>query len=209
MKTKLKTVPDFVVRHVDEVMANAQAVISRPGGGIPALRYFRGGKEFSLPINYEYFVRIGNKMGEMASAQVYIERMGVEFAFLAADVAARATDPLASLEDQVNFVHEIGHVLYHICPQAYFVSMPIRVISSTSEFDRLLNLFFNGVPQTSEPNAIMVMGCNMVRNYTMISPFSLGDDGRTAYGKPKVFDSLSGDNNSDALFASIYTPSSN
>ncbi len=208
MKTKLRTVPDFVVRHVDEVMANAQAVISRPGGGIPALRYFRGGKEFSLPINYEYFVKIGSKMSEMASASVYIERMGAEFAFLAAEVAARAADPVARLEDQVNFVHEIGHVLYHICPQAYFVSMPIRVISSTSEFDRLINLFFGGVPQPSEPNAIMVMGCNMVRNYTIISQFSTKDDGVASYAKPKVYDSLSGDNN-DSLFPGIYDPSRN
>lgn len=208
MKNKLKTIPDFVVRHVDEVMADAQAVISRPGGSIPALRYFKGGHEFSLPISYEYFVRIGNKMGQMARASAYIERMGVEFAFFAAEIAARATDPAASLEDQVNFVHEIGHVLYHISPQAYFVSMPIRVFSSTSEFDRLINLLFGGVPQPSEPNAIMVMGCNMVRNYTMISPFSTGDDGHASYAKPKIYDSLSGDSN-DSLFPGIYDPSRN
>lgn len=208
MKAKLKTIPDFVVRHVDEVMADAQAVISRPGGSIPALRYFKGGHEFSLPISYEYFVRIGNKMGQMARASAYIERMGVEFAFFAAEIAARATNPAASLEDQVNFVHEIGHVLYHISPQAYFVSMPIRVFSSTSEFDRLINLLFGGVPQPSEPNAIMVMGCNMVRNYTMISPFSTGDDGKAAYSKPKIYDSLSGDSN-DSLFPGIYDPSRN
>ncbi len=208
MKTKLKTIPDFVVRHVDKVMSDAHAVISRPGGSIPALRYFKGGHEFSLPISYEHFVRIGNKMCQMSRANAYIERMGVEFAFFAAEIAARATDPAASLEDKVNFVHEIGHVLYHISPQAYFVSTPIHVFSSTSEFDRLVHLLYYGVPKPSEPNAIMVMGCNMVRNYTMISQFSTRDDGKASYVKPKVYDSLSGDSN-DSLFPGIYAPSRN
>ncbi len=207
-KPKLTTMPDFVVQHVDKVLSDAQAVIGQNAGRVPALRYFRHGKEFSLPINYDYFVNIGNKIKGPTGAAVYIERMGPEFAFLAMEIAERSENPVWRLEDQLDFLGHVGHTLYHVAPQAFFVSMAVKIISHTSELERLIGLVLGGVPQPPEPNALLVMGCNQVRSYTVVTEFSDGK-GRVKYSKPKIFDSLKGHNHADALFTGIYEPSRN
>jgi len=205
----ITTVPDFLTKHVDSVLNHTQGILARPGGSIPALRYFRNGEKFSLPISYEHFVKIGEGMRKMATATTYIARVGTEFAFYAAEIADRSEDPIMRLHDQISFIHEIGHILYHIQPQAYSVTMPVKVVLSPEELDRLMRLTVGGVPQASEPNAILVSGCNRVRSYSLICPFSAGRDGRFVYAEPKVYDSLLGAQSQDTLFQGIYEPSRN
>lgn len=205
----ITTVPDFLIKHVDSVMVKTQTALLKPGGSMAALRYFRSGLEFSLPINYDYFIKIGCEMKNMDAAKIMIDRMGSEFAFFAVDIAERSEDPILCLHDQVNFVHEIGHILYHIQPQAFFVSMPVKIVLSEGELDRLMDMVVDGVPQASQPNALLVTGCNRVRSYSVIKPFSAGRDGSIIYSEPKVYDSLTGAQSQDALFQGIYEPSRN
>jgi hypothetical protein len=147
-------------------------------------------------------------MREMAAATAYIQRMGPEFAFLAAELAERAEDRASMMEDKLNFLGHVGHVLYHVSPQAFFVTVPVRVISQ-GDIEDMLGRFFGDIPQPPQPNAIVVTGCNQVRSYTVVSPFSTGDDGRLRHGKPQVFDSLAGNHDDGALFVNIYEPSRN
>lgn len=205
-KPRLKTVPDFLVRHVDRVVVDAKDILVKTDMRVAVLRYFRNDIEFSIPLNYEYFVKIGQGMRQMASATSYIQRMGPEFAFLASELAARSENKASRMEDKVSFLGHVGHVLYHVAPQAFFVIAPIHVESNDGELDRHL---MNFAGQPPKPNAILVSGHNQVRSYAVINPFSTGDDGRPCYGEPKVFDSLAGQLDENALFADVYEPSRN
>lgn len=208
-KPRLKPVPDFLTQYTEHMWDRTRACVQETGGIVPVMAYVRHGQEFSVPLAYEAIVQVGREMLTMGKAAEYLDRMGPEFGFLAIQLAERAADPRNAECDRRSILHEIGHTLHHVQPQAFFVSMPVRFIMGRFAPDQIGEVLRLGPGHPLAETAIIVIGRNPIRSYGLIAPFSIGDGGVPVYSDPLVLDSFDGKREDNGLFASIYDPSWN
>lgn len=194
MKTKIYPVADFVSSHTEKMLARTKECIAETGGPYPVLSYIVNGREFSMPLDYEFMVRIGREMQDFSKSVGHMNTLGSWFGFMASSLAARAEHPLSAFEDAVRFMRDVEHALRHIAPQAFFVSMPVMLQTTRDPGDG---------------PAIFVMGRNQVKSYGLLTPFYQNRSGEFRYGKPAVIDSMAGKNNWEGPFSGIYEPSRN
>jgi len=210
MKNALRPVPDFLTKTVVDLWSDVRGCVERAGQVKPILCYFVGDQAYSIPLSYADMVQRGVQMrGGFGSATAYMASMGPDFGMLAMELATRAEIESNTLIDGRSYVEHVQHMLHHIGPQAFFISIPIRFVSG--EFDpvqaaRAMRL---GPANPDAQDAVLVMGRNPVRSYGLLTPFVKDRRGQFYYEDSIVLDSFDGSYHKDGIFGDIYEPSRN
>lgn len=209
MKTKLHPVSDFITRYTDHLWSRTRECIAEAGSVYSVMSYIKNGREFSIPITYDGMVVIGKEMqAGVESSAKHISGMGPVFGFVAMELASRSDDRAFATEDRNAFSFEVENLLHHIMPDAFFVSMPIRMIVGPISASAEIAAAGPGHPAATD--AIVVIGRNKIREYAVITPFSVSGNGQFGYGKPCVIDSFSGGSVIGlGPFSGLYEPSRN
>jgi hypothetical protein len=174
---------------------------------VPIVTFVVDGEEYSFPLQYDMFIELGNKMQFTKQAVAIVENMSQPFALMAMDWAERAQDPAKAVRDRHAFIGEVEHMLFHLAPQSFIVSAPIHMLEAVCTMEEMQNLIVSSVEV--KPNAVLVIGRNMVRTYAMITPFFRDADKNFYYDKTRVIDSLEGRGHEEGLFSRIYEPCPN
>lgn len=211
MKTKLIAAsPDFISTYVEDITKRAKGCMGEVGDIVAMLTFLRGRREFNVPIEYEHFLRLGKDMGKAAVAASCIHAMGPEFAMLAMQLAARSENQKHQEEDRGHFIHDVGHMLYHMAPDAFFVSMPSLVVAGNADPALMAEIEAAGADHPNAKMAIVVIGRNPIRSYGIITPFLTDPQGNFYFDKPYTVDSLRGEPSRGlGPFSDIYEPTMN
>jgi len=195
--------PDFLTAYTDGVWRRTREIVEEAKAIMPTLTYIRDGREFSIPMTYESFAKVGKDMEMTRFAARAMGGMGPEFAMLAMAVAERSSDLLCSVADKKHFMCEVGAVLHLISPQAFFVAAPVRF-----EAGKFTNEQAERMLRDPKPNAIIVTGRNLVRSYSLLTPFVSDGSGNLYYEKSIIIDSVEGVT-AQGPFSKIYEPARN
>lgn len=207
MKTTISAVPDFLTNYTDEVWKRTRECINHAGVTIPMLTFIRQGREFNLPIDYNHFVGIGKSMEKTVVAAQWVSAMGPEFGMLAMQMAQRGEITEHREQDSQHFLCNIEAMLYGMAPQAFFVSMPIKIVAGGVNPESIRELAAAGPDHPRAQNAMLVVGRNVIRSYAKIIPFLNDAQGQYYFDKGYTIDSFRGEPSQKlGPFSGIYEP---
>lgn len=204
---KLQKMPDYMTSGVEELLEKTKECVSATKGIMPMLVYIVNGIEYSFPLHYDTFIEIGLtiRSGCVASA-ICAHTMGTDFAFLAMTMSERSVDPRASAEDRASLMHDVQHILFHMKPWCFYISMPIRVVAGVFQEHEIPDLLKRGPYHPQAKNALFVIGRNPIRTFGIITPFSHDQKGEFVYEDGQVIDSFDNHQHEEGIFSNVYYP---
>ena len=185
---------DFLTDCVANVWDTVRLCAAEVNSVYPMLTYMIGGERFAVPMSRAMFTDLGDSMLESpASIPIIMGKMGMEFALLALQMSkAKAV----GVDVDTGFVREIECMTRSIGPDCIVFSAPVL---------RRRRWWGTG----SGPNAVVVIGKNRVRTFSVVKKMTRGPGGEIDFGEAEFADSLLGDDSDFGCFSNVYEPSRN
>jgi len=193
---KLHPLADFLTVYTDRIWKRTRECADESGTFVPMLSFISENHEFTLPISYDAIVEIGMGVRDIENSAKQVATVGVPFSLFAMEIAERSRVAKTRAEDKADLFATIGGILNNIHPQAFFLSLPI-----TMQLERQNDRKRRDMP------AILVVGRNQVRSYSVLTPYRMKQDSGFWYGRSIILDSIAGDpHQAHGPLARIYEP---